>query len=119
MNDKRGQELSIGTTILIALGIIILVLLVLGFSIGWENLFSKIGIFQGSDLSAMVEACKVAVASSSKASYCEFKNVKLSDGKKMINCEYGEVQRGLVNSGTLSSCEGVTYKHGINGEKAA
>lgn len=80
---KRGQELSIGTLILIVLGIIVLVLLILGFSIGWKNLFSKIGITSGSDLSAMIATCKVYAAADDVASYCEFKKV---DGKS-INCD--------------------------------
>ncbi len=90
--NKRGQELSIGTLVLIVLGIIVLVLLVLGFSIGWENLFSKIGITTGSDLSAMVASCKVAVAADSKVDFCACKNVKLSDGQpRKINCGSSEV----------------------------
>jgi len=102
--NKRGQELSIGTLVLIVLGIIVLVLLVLGFSIGWDKLFNLIGITSGSDLSAMVTACKVAVASQSQVSYCEFKKVKLSDGiAKIINCEYSEVQNGLGND-KLGEC---------------
>ena len=101
--NKKGQELSIGTLVLIILGVIVLVLLVLGFSIGWENLFSKIGIVQGSDLSAMVSSCKVAVASQSQGSYCEFKKVKLSDGTKEINCEYSEVQNELGEQ-KLTAC---------------
>ena len=86
--NKKAQELSIGTLVLIVLGIIVLVLLVLGFSMGWENLFSKIGIFQGSDLSSMVAACKVAVSSQSQTSFCEFKKVKIDGKTKEINCEY-------------------------------
>ena len=88
--EKRGQELSIGTLVLIVLGIIVLVLLVLGFSMGWQNLFSKIGIYQGSDISSMVAACKVAVASQSSVSYCEFKSVRIGNERKEINCEYVE-----------------------------
>lgn len=106
--NKNGQELSIGTLVLIVLGVIVLVLLVLGFSIGWENLFSKIGIVQGSDLSSMVAACKVAVASQSQGSYCEFKKVKLGDGTKDINCEYPEVEAGLDGQ-KLAACDQKKY----------
>ena len=84
--EKRGQELSVGTLIIIVIGVIVLVLLVLGFSIGWEDLFAKIGIAQGSDLSAMVAACKVAAASSSKASFCECKNVRINGKAQKLNC---------------------------------
>ena len=94
MHNKKGQELSVGTTILIAIGIIILVLLVIGFSIGWEDLFSKINIFKGSDLSAMVTACKVAVASDSKASFCECKNVKIEGEPEKVNCADSRVIGG-------------------------
>ncbi len=84
--NKRGQELSIGTLVLIVLGIIVLVLLILGFSVGWENLFSKIGITTGRDLSAMVAACKVAAAANSKVDFCACKNVKIDGNPKEINC---------------------------------
>jgi len=119
VNEKRGQELSIGTLILIVLGIIVLVLLVLGFSMGWSNLFSKVGIFQGSDLSAMVTACKVAVSSQSKVSYCEFKSVKFDDGVKKINCEFGAVESSLGND-KLDGCPSDIikyYKGEIKGQK--
>jgi len=87
MFSKRGQELSIGTLILIIIGVIVLVLLVLGFSMGWGDLFSKVGIFQGSDMSSMITACGVAVSSQSLESYCECKMVKLDDKTKVkINC---------------------------------
>ena len=36
--DKRGQEMSTNTIILIILGLIVLVILVLGFTIGWDKI---------------------------------------------------------------------------------
>ncbi len=113
MINKRGQELSIGTLVLIVLGIIVLVLLVLGFSMGWENLFSKIGIFQGSDLSSMVAACKVAVSSQSQASFCEFKKVKIEGNTENINCADSRVTPSLggdtltCNSPEKNTCMGI------------
>ena len=112
MDNKRGQELSVATLILIVLGIILLVLLVLGFSIGWDNLFRKIGIFQGSDISSVVTACNVAVSSNSQASYCEFKKVEIDGEDQYINCEDGRVSGQLKSK--LTSCEeaskGTGYK---------
>lgn len=110
MKEKRGQELSIGTLILIVLGIIVLVLLVLGFSMGWDNLFSKVGIVQGSDLSAMVSACKVAYSSQSSASYCEFKEVRFEDGKKQVNCKYELVADNLANE-KMDCPSGITLQY--------
>jgi hypothetical protein len=97
--NKRGQELSIGTLILIVLGIIVLVLLVLGFSIGWSQLFNKINIFSGSDLSAMVTACKVHAASNDATSYCEKKTVD----KVEMNCIDAELASG-EDFGTTLTC---------------
>lgn len=101
--DKRGQELSIGTLVLIVLGIIVLVLLVLGFSIGWDNLFRKIGIFQGNDIASVVTACNVAVSSQSQASYCEFKKISVDGNTEYVNCEDGRVGGQL--QGKLNSCD--------------
>ena len=83
--NKKGQDLSIGTLILIVLGIVVLVVLILGFSLGWSNLFSKIGITTGSDLSAMVAACKVAAASESQASFWRVSSVRILD---LVNFRY-------------------------------
>lgn len=101
--NKRGQELSIGTLVLIVLGIIVLVLLVLGFSIGWDNLFRKIGIFQGNDISSVVTACNVAVSSQSQVSYCEFKKISVDGETEYVNCEDSRVGGQLKSS--LSKCD--------------
>ncbi len=106
--EKRGQELSIGTLVIIVIGVIVLVLLILGFSIGWENLFAKVGIVSGNDLSAMVAACKVAVASDSKASFCECKNVRINGPATKINCGYADVTSNditLANAQTKYNCD--------------
>ena len=114
--EKRGQELSVGTLIIIVLGVVVLVLLILGFSIGWENLFAKIGIVSGDDLSAMVAACKVAAASNSQASYCEFKKVRIDGVAKEINCEFSNVDSVLGNQ-KLACPTSLVYKTGSKGEK--
>ena len=88
--DKRGQELSVGTLILIVLGIVLLVLLILGFSLGWSNLWEKINIFGSStSLESLAQKCTLAVTSSSLVSYCETFSLVTVDGKKQyLNCEY-------------------------------
>lgn len=70
--NKRGQDLSIGTLILIVLGIIVLVLLILGFTMGWDNLWGKINIFGGTATTAdVVTACKLAASSQDIYTFCE------------------------------------------------
>ena len=40
--NKKGQNLTLGTIILIVLGIAVLVFLIFGFYTGWNNMWSKI-----------------------------------------------------------------------------
>ena len=96
--NKRGQDLSIGTLILIVLGIIVLVLLILGFSMGWSNLWQKINIFGGgASISDVVAACRLAYSSQDTYTFCNQKwDVKLADGTKgNIGCTSSQVTPSL------------------------
>lgn len=44
---KKGQEMSVGILVLIVLGIVVLVTLLIGFTMGWENFFEKIAKISG------------------------------------------------------------------------
>ena len=103
--SKKGQDLSIGTLILIVLGIIVLVLLILGFSMGWSNLWAKINIFGGGsgDISAKVTACNLAVTSNSVFDYCDFKEISVDGKKEWVNCEDDRVATGVE---TKLTCPG-------------
>lgn len=97
MNSK-AQELSIGTLVLIVLGVIILVLIILGFTMGWNNLLEKINIFNpASNIDNVVSACNTAAVANQKDAYCnEWRKTKVSDGTtKWINCQYSDVQTRL------------------------
>ncbi len=102
--NKKGQELSVGTLILIVLGIVLLVLLILGFSLGWSNLWEKINIFSSStSLESVAQKCSLAATSNSLVSYCETFSQATVDGKKLyINCEYKKLNldKTLTCSGT-------------------
>ena len=90
MLDKRGQELSVGTLILIVLGVVVLILLIMGFSMGWSTLWEKINIFTGggSSVDSVVEACKISAASGSLYSFCvDLKEVKIAGKKQYITCQ--------------------------------
>lgn len=88
--NKRGQDLSIGTLILIVLGIVVLVLLILGFSIGWTNLFEKIGIFGGDSgsIGDVAAACSLSAASQNVYDYCQnFKEIRIDGETEYLNCQ--------------------------------
>ena len=65
--NKKGQGMSISTIILLILGIIILVVLVLGFAVGWN----KILPFVSQDNVATVSnQCQVACTQNSVYDFC-------------------------------------------------
>lgn len=104
VENKRGQDLSVGTLVLIVLGVIVLVLLALGFSMGWGNLWNKINIFAGaSDVDTKRSACLTAVSSNQHHAFCkEFTKVRVGDQVVWMNCQ----DRRLNLEQTLS-CEKV------------
>jgi len=67
MFNKRGQELSTGTIILLIVGIIILVLLVLGFTSGWSKVFPFLA---KPNLDQVESACSSACTTGSVTDYC-------------------------------------------------
>jgi len=103
--NKRGQGLSIGTLILIVLGIVVLVLLVLGFSMGWSNLWEKINILGGGNsVSEVVTACNLAVTQNLKYDYCQnFHKVKVDGKTEYLNCQDERVE---INLDSKLTCEG-------------
>ncbi|MEK6819827.1 MAG: hypothetical protein AABY03_01350 [Nanoarchaeota archaeon] len=57
MINKRGQGLSVNAIILIVLGIVVLVLMVLGFTIGWSKILPFIST---NNADTLVTACSIA-----------------------------------------------------------
>ena len=81
--NKKGQGLTIGTVIVIILGITVLVFLIIGFSQGWDLFFGKFELTP-SALETTAQACKGYALAELKIDYCKFRNV---GGKEYVNCE--------------------------------
>jgi hypothetical protein len=90
--NKRGQDLSIGTLILIVLGIVVLVILVIGFTTGWDFLISKFSIAPGQTLETVAQSCKFSGEQKLSLDYCAFKEVKIDGKNQYINCEDGRIE---------------------------
>jgi len=76
MENKRGQGMSTNTIILLILGIVILVVLIVGFTVG----FGKIAPFlSGSNVDNIVTACTAACATGGTFDFCETLR-ELNDG---------------------------------------
>lgn len=68
MENRRGQALSTNTLILIILGVVILVVLILGFTIGWNRFLPFIS---SNNIDNIATSCTAACATQNTFSFCE------------------------------------------------
>lgn len=92
--NKRGQELSTSTIILIILGIIVLVLLILGFTMGWSNILPFI---KSNNIDSISQNCEIACTTQADFEWCS------SDKEIRIDKAQGE-KLGLADKGKYT-CE--------------
>ncbi|MBU2504050.1 MAG: hypothetical protein KJ879_03305 [Nanoarchaeota archaeon] len=83
--NKRGQGLSTNAIILIILGVIVLVVLILGFTIGWAKLFPFI---QSNNVQNIVTSCETACTTGAQFDWCSAQR-NLNDGtsKETDDCQ--------------------------------
>lgn len=122
--NKKGAEMTIGTIIVIILALVVLVVIIYGFTTGWGNLWQKItGIGGGkADIQTHIQACQLACTTNAKVDYCKIRNVTFDDGSKRpmkctdiaIDPKYGmdactsiDCNVVPVNDGTCAGFKGV------------
>ena len=80
-DNKRGQGMSTNTIILLVIGVVILVVLILGFTLG----FGKILPFlkPGNNVAEVAQKCDIACNTQAKFAYCTTKqNVVVGEDDK-------------------------------------
>lgn len=82
MDSKKGQEMSTTTIILIILGVIVLVVLVLGFRIGWSKVLP---FLPSNNVQNIVTACSTACATESEYDFCTAPRTLQADGLAEAN----------------------------------
>ncbi len=88
--NKKAQGMSTSTIVLLILGIIILVVLVLGFTMGWSKLAPWI---QSDNIATVKASCDIACQTNNQYGYCsDIKDV--NDGN---NDEFQESCYNLAN----------------------
>lgn len=83
--SKKAQSLNINAVILIILGLIVMVFLILGFTIGWSSLFPWLNKDNAEVIS---QQCQLACTTASQYDFCS-KTRDLKAGKieiKNVNC---------------------------------
>jgi len=89
--DKRGQGLSTNAIILIILGVVVLVVLIVGFTMGWDTIAPWLS---KDNVQNIVTSCEVACSTQNVYDYCsrerELKSDDLPDNQKEVsgNCTF-------------------------------
>lgn len=68
MMNKKGQGLSVETVILIVIGVLVLIFLILGFTMGWSKIFPFIN--PSNNVKDIVDKCGYACQTDDKYNYC-------------------------------------------------
>ena len=107
MVSKKG-DMTISFIIFIALGVLVLMLMVYGFTTGWNNMFGNILNLGGgsSNVGSITLACSSAAATNQIHAYCkEIRTLKFGDGKTTKGTCYAFKSKGKISpSETITSC---------------
>jgi len=110
MLDKRGQGLSTNAIILIILGVIVLVILALGFMIGWNKLFPFI---PSDNVETIKTSCASACATGNTYGFCAQERTLKADG--LPPGEDGKVPKEVTKTCFFFSNSTDYEKYGIEG----
>ena len=67
LNNKRGQGMSTDTLVLIILGVVVLAVLVIGFTIGWNKMLP---FLSNNNVQGIVDSCGAACSINGLYDYC-------------------------------------------------
>lgn len=101
--EKKAQNLSITTIILIILGIIVLVMLIVGFTKGWSGI--KDWIAPSNNVQQIVSQCGVACSAGQKYDYCFVKRELKSEDENLedVSCYTLYKERSQYGVGDCSA----------------
>ncbi len=85
MEMKRKGDVTISTVILIVLGLVVLVMMIVGFTQGFDFLF---GLFDRgpSELQTLASACELYASGSLAIDYCNYKVIEIDGVDEIVNC---------------------------------
>lgn len=101
--NQRGQGMSTNTIILLILGIVVLVVLILGFTMGWNKIAPWLS---GSNVDTIATSCSAACSTNSAYDFClAKKDLKAESVKlKSVTCNY--LSKNQTSYG-ISKCSAV------------
>ncbi|MEK6909044.1 MAG: hypothetical protein AABX23_03270 [Nanoarchaeota archaeon] len=91
---ERKGDVTISTVILIVLGLAVLVMLIVGFTKGWDFFF---GAFDNapSELQTLAKACALYAQGTLRIDFCSYKLI----GDEIVNCRHPTIIDSLKNDG--------------------
>jgi hypothetical protein len=93
----RKGDVTITTIILIVLGLFVLVMMILGFTKGWDFIFKPFSNAP-SELQTLAKACEVYAQGSLSIDFCQYRLI----GKELVNCRDSRIIASL-------NADGVNY----------
>lgn len=105
MENKKGAEMTIGTIIVIILALVVLVVIIYGFTTGWGNLWEKITGFGGGkvNVQTIVQSCQLACTTQSTYDYCTKERNVIFEKDDQKNGDYN--CKALENEGVGLECD--------------
>jgi len=102
---KKGQGLSVNAIILIILGVVVLAVLVLGFTIGWNKLLPFVS--KSNNVNDIVSACDTSCATHSQYDFCTSKRDLKAEAEELkdVTCYYLSVEQTKYG---INKCAAVT-----------
>ncbi len=82
---NRKGDVTISTVILIVLGLVVLVMMIVGFTQGFDFLF---GLFDRgpSELQTLASACELYVQGNLAIDFCSYRIVEVDGNDEIVNC---------------------------------
>ena len=113
MEGKKAQGLSITTIILIILGVLVLVMLIIGFTAGWGSI--KDWIAPSNNVQQIVSQCQSACAAGSKYDFCSVERVLKEKGEDEVTGSCKELSSNTKYG--IEECNAITCDSGEEGGK--
>ncbi len=112
--NKKAAEMTIGTIVVIILALVVLVVLIYGFTTGWGNLWQRLTGFTGGEVNVqtVVQSCQLACSTSAKYDYClKERNVIFDEGSEAEKLTCRDLENRVPSVG-LSSCSSINCVEG-------
>jgi len=104
MFNKRGQGLSINAIILIILGVVVLVILIAGFTMGWGKVAPWIS---SNNVDTIVTACGIACSTDSQYDFCSVDRVLKDAEGKEVTASCFELSKDFYSKYDIKGCSSV------------